>query len=300
MRQISAGQKSGRMSGGDLFLIGAVLAWGINFPIAKYALDFMDPVIFSATRYFAASILLFGILLVKNTAIGISVREAGMLVIIGLLSVTLFQGGWAYGLSLTSASKASVLITTSPIFGALIAALMGNRPSTKAWVGILVSFLGVAVVINNSLTEITFDGGSIVGDLLIVGASMMWALYTYVSGPLVARRGPLLVTAWATLFGSITLNLIGIPSLIEQNWTVIPTLAWLSWASTAIFGAALAFVWYCAGIARLGVTKGMVYSFLIPVVAILSSVILLDEVITPIQVFGAAIVLIGVKLTRSD
>ncbi|MBO0334110.1 DMT family transporter [Sneathiella sp. CAU 1612] len=300
MSNDSVDSKSSGIKSGDLFLIGAVLAWGINFPIAKYALDFMDPITFSATRYLAASLLLFGILLFKNAAIRISVKEAGMLVIIGLLSVALFQGGWAYGLSLTSASKASVLITTSPIFGALIAATMGNRPSTKAWIGILLSFLGVAVVINNSLTEITFSAGTIVGDMLIVGASMMWALYTYVSGPLVAKRGPLLVTAWATLFGSIILNLIGSPNLIEQNWAGISTLGWLSWASTAIFGAALAFVWYCAGIARLGITKGMVYSFFIPVVAILSSVILLDEVITIIQIFGAAIVLLGVKLTRSD
>ncbi|WP_288903457.1 DMT family transporter [uncultured Sneathiella sp.] len=300
MSNDSVDSKSSGIKSGDLFLIGAVLAWGINFPIAKYALDFMDPITFSATRYLAASLLLFGILLFKNAAIQISFKEAGMLVIIGLLSVALFQGGWAYGLSLTSASKASVLITTSPIFGALIAATMGNRPSIKAWVGILLSFLGVAVVINNSLTEITFSAGTIVGDMLIVGASMMWALYTYVSGPLVAKRGPLLVTAWATLFGSIILNLIGTPNLIEQNWAGISTLGWLSWASTAIFGAALAFVWYCAGIARLGITKGMVYSFFIPVVAILSSVILLDEVITIIQIFGAAIVLLGVKLTRSD
>lgn len=300
MTSDSADSQSGGIKSGDLFLIGAVLAWGINFPIAKYALDFMDPITFSATRYLAASLLLFGILLVRNAAIGISIKEAGMLVVIGLLSVALFQGGWAYGLSLTSASKASVLITTSPIFGALIAATMGNRPSKKAWVGIFLSFLGVAVVINNSLTEITFSAGTIVGDMLIVGASMMWALYTYVSGPLVAKRGPLLVTAWATLFGSIILNLIGIPNLIEQNWAGISTLGWLSWASTAIFGAALAFVWYCAGIARLGITKGMVYSFFIPVVAILSSVVLLDEVITIIQIIGAGIVLLGVKLTRSD
>ncbi|MEX1034765.1 MAG: EamA family transporter [Sneathiella sp.] len=53
------------------------------------------------------------------------------------------------------------------------------------------------------------------------------------------------------------------------------------------------------GIARLGVTKGLVYSFFIPVIAILSSVILLDEVITLVQILGAVIVLLGVKLTRS-
>ncbi|MZR31373.1 DMT family transporter [Sneathiella litorea] len=292
--------ENGRIRSGDIFLVGAVLAWGINFPIAKYVLDFMDPVVFSATRYLTASMLLFGFLLLRNIAIAISLKEAAMLLLIGLLSVALFQGGWAFGLSLTSASKASVLITTSPIFGALISALMGNRPGKMACFGILLSFFGVAVVINNSLTEITFSAGSIIGDMLIVAAAMMWAIYTFVAGPLVARRGPLLVTAWANLFGSVVLMLFGIPSLFEQNWENISVLGWMSWAITAIFGAALAFVWYCAGIARLGVTKGMVYSFLIPVIAILSSVILLDEVITFVQVLGAVIVLIGVKLTRAD
>ena len=300
MSHVPADPKRKGIASGDLFLIGAVLAWGINFPIAKYALEFMDPVTFSATRYLVASLILFGILFIRNMAIAISFKEMGMLIIIGLLSVALFQGGWAYGLSLTSASKASVLITTSPIFGALISVAMGTRPGIKAWLGIFLSFLGVVVVINNSLTEITFTAGSIVGDMLIVGASMMWAIYTFASGPLVAQRGPLFVTAWATLFGSILLLVIGFPSMAAQDWASISILGWMSWASTAIFGAGLAFVWYCAGIARLGVTKGMVYSFFIPVIAILSSVILLDEVISSIQIFGAVIVLLGVKLTRSD
>tara|TARA_R110000772_G_scaffold78754_2_gene168852 strand:+ start:76 stop:609 length:534 start_codon:yes stop_codon:yes gene_type:complete len=176
---------------------------------------------------------------------------------------------------------------------------MGNPPSLRGWFGILLAFLGVAVVINNSFTEIRIGEGSVLGDLLIVAASFAWALYTIVSGRLVAERGPLLVTAWAMLFGAIMLTALGIPSLFEQDWGSIPGLGWLAWASTAIFGAALAFVWYCAGIARLGVTKGMVYSFFIPVIAILSSVILLDEVITMVQILGACIVLLGVKLTRS-
>ncbi len=300
MQNNSAQTKNGKIGSGDLYLIGAVFAWGINFPFAKYVLEYMDPFVFSATRYVVAPFLLFVLLWFRRAPIAITRQEAGMLVIIGLLSVTLFQGGWAYGLSLTSASKASVLITTSPIFGALISAATGNRPGVKAWLGILLAFLGVVVVINNSLTEITLGAGTFLGDLLIIGASFMWAVYTFVSGPLVAKRGPLLVTAWAMLFGSIILIIVGYFGLVAQDWGSIPVLGWMGWASTTIFGAALAFVWYCAGIARIGVTKGMVYSFCIPVVAILSSVILLNEVITPVQIFGAVIVLLGVKLTRSD
>lgn len=289
----------GPVSAGDFFLIGAVIAWGVNFPFAKYTLSFMDPVAFSVTRYVAAAVLLFALLKIRRDALFPAWKEVPVLVLTGLFGVTLFQGGWAYGLDLTSASKASVLITTSPIFGALISAVRGNRPGWKAWVGIFLAFFGVAIVINNSLTSITLGEGRIAGDLLIVGASFMWALYTFVSEPIVAKRGPIFVTAWAMLFGAIILGLGGFNILATEDWGSIPPVGWLCWAFTAICGAALAFVWYCAGIARLGITRGMVYSFFIPVVAILSAVIALDEVITPVQIFGAMVVLAGVKLTRS-
>ncbi len=286
-------------SSGDLFLIAAIIAWGVNFPFAKSALEFMNPIVFSSTRYGVASILLFCLLWQQKTSIIVNIKEIQQLFVVGLFGVALFQGGWAYGLNLTSASKASVLITTSPIFAALISALRGNRPSLVSWFGILLSFFGVAVVINNSLTEITLGKGSITGDLLIVVASIMWALYTFVSKSIVSRRGPILVSAWSMLFGSMMLGVVGIPAFGLQDWNIIPMAGWLSWAFTAVFGAGLAFVWYCAGIARIGITRGMVYGFLIPVVAIFTSVLFFGEVMTLVQLFGAAIVLFGVKMTRS-
>ncbi|MEH6545078.1 MAG: DMT family transporter [Sneathiella sp.] len=291
--------KKAILEGGDFFLIAAVLAWGVNFPIAKFTLSFMEPVVFSATRYLAASLLLFFILLVRKEDISIKKREIGLLIVIGFLGITLFQGGWAYGLNLTSASKASILITTSPIFGALLSAISGNRPSLLSWCGIFVAFLGVVIIINNSLTEIIIDYGSILGDLLIVAASFMWAIYTFISAPIVSRRGPVLVTAWAMLFGAAILSLAGYQGLTMQDWSSISPVGWLAWAATSVFGAALAFVWYCAGIARLGITRGMVYSFFIPVVAILTSILFFGEALSLVQICGAVVILFGVILTRS-
>ena len=284
---------------GDLFLIAAVTAWGVNFPFAKLALEYMHPIVFSSSRYAVASILLFGILWQQKSSIAVSYKEVRQLILIGLFGVTLFQGGWAFGLNLTSASKASILITTSPIFAALFSAFRGKRPSLLSWCGILLAFFGVVIVINNSLTEITMGIGSIVGDLLIVAASIMWALYTFVSKPIVARRGPIFVTAWSMLFGTVMLAITGLPAFTLQDWNSVPIDGWLSWAFTAVFGAALAFVWYCTGIVRIGITRGMVYGFFIPVVAILTSVLFFDEVMTYVQLFGAVIVLVGVKMTRT-
>jgi drug/metabolite transporter (DMT)-like permease len=127
----------------------------------------------------------------------------------------------------------------------------------------------------------------------------MWAFYTFVFEPVVSRRGAILVTAWSMLFGSAILAVIGIPSFIQQDWGSISIDGWLVWGFTAVIGAALAFVWYCAGIVRVGINKGIVYGFFIPVVAILTAMLFFGETMTLVQLFGAAIVLAGVKMARS-
>lgn len=285
---------------GDFLVLGAVSVWGVNFPISKFALSYMNPLAFSATRYLIAAMILFLILWFRNMPVAVTRREAAVYALIGFIGITVFQGGWAYGLNLTTASKTAVLLSTSPIFGAIISAAMGNRPGWKGWLGILLAFFGVALVINNSLTEVTIGAGSIVGDLMVILAALAWAVYTIVSRPLIMRRGPLLVTAWAMLFGAIILTVIGAPALAAQEWSGVPALGWGAWMMTAVFGAALAFVWFCAGVVRLGVTKSMIYSFLTPVIAILSAVVLLGESISLVQIGGTVVILGGVLLARAD
>ena len=297
----SAGKSvSGWPKAGDLFLLAAVLAWGVNFPIAKFVLGYMPPVVFSATRYFAAAGILFVLLLINGQSLKINLKEAGMLLLIGFLGIALFQGGWAFGLSLTTASKASILVATSPVFGALLVSFRGEKTSFLGWVGVLVSLAGVAVIINNNLTEITVGGGSFLGDVLVIGAAFVWAIYTIVSGPMVMKRGPLWVTAWAMLFGAIILTGADLEAVLNTNYTAIPTLGWIAWFATAILGGALAFVWYCSGISRLGVARGMAYSFLIPVVAIATSIVFFGETLSFVQMGGVVIVMAGIQLTRRN
>ncbi|WP_025897643.1 DMT family transporter [Sneathiella glossodoripedis] len=285
---------------GDLFLIASVFAWGVNFPIAKFVLEYMSPLVFSSTRYFTASAILFSLVYFSGQSLRISLKEAVQLFVIGLLGIALFQGGWAYGLNLTTASKASILVATSPVFATLLVLLRGERTSILGWAGILVSLGGVFIVINNSFTEVTVYGGSIIGDLFIIGASFVWAIYTIVSGPMVVRRGPIFVTAWAMLFGAIILFCADMPAMIYTEYQNIPLEGWIAWSVTALLGAALAFVWYCSGISRLGVARGMSYSFLIPIIAISTSVLFFDESFSLIQIIGVAVVLGGIHLTRKS
>ncbi|MCW9033618.1 MAG: DMT family transporter [Rhodospirillales bacterium] len=285
---------------GDAFMLAAVGAWGVNFPIAKTVLGEMQPEVFSATRYLAASFFIFLILIVRRERFSINLHEGIQLIGLGLLGITIFQGCWSFGLAMTQASKASVLIATTPIFGAIYAGFTGKWPSPKAWFGIGLSMVGVVLLVNNSFTQLNIGGGSLNGDLLILLGAIIWAIYTAASGPMIMKRGVLVVMAWGMLFGSLILMIFAYPGIMAQDWTAISPVAWASWSFSTIIGAAFAFVWYYQGFARLGITRAMVYTYLIPVVAVVTSVAFFGETLSFIQVGGAIIVLLGISLSRAN
>ena len=67
---------------------------------------------------------------------------------------------------------------------------------------------------------------------------------------------------------------------------------------TAIVAGALGYLFWYAGIARLGIARAVIYSYLIPVFALLSAVLFLGEHISTVQLAGAAVVICGLVLTR--
>jgi drug/metabolite transporter (DMT)-like permease len=284
---------------GDALIVAVTVIWGVNFPVAKQVLGVLDPVAFSAIRYLSGAFVLLAVLALRGNRLRISWAEFWPLAGLGFLGITIFQGLWAYGLDLTTAPKAAILVSIAPVFGALLAGFQGNWPSPRAWAGILVSFLAVSVVINGSITEFNLGGGTIWGDLLMMAGSAVWAVYTALAGKPVQKYGALKVMAWGMLSGALVLTLIALPILPDQPWAQMTGNLWLGTAFSAALAAALAFVWWYEGVALLGVTKAMVYSYLIPIFAIIVSVVAFDADFNMVQVIASLIVLAGVQLTRS-
>lgn len=262
-------------------------------------LGVLDPIVFSSLRYLSGGLLLILILVLRGHSLRLERRDILPLIGLGLLGITIFQGLWAYGLNYTTAPKAAVLVATAPIFGALLAGFMGRWPSLQAWLGIFLSFAGVAVVINGSVTEFNFGGGTLLGDFLMMGGAAVWAVYTALSAGPVQRLGALRVMAFGMLSGSIVLTLLALPVAAGQRWAEMTPELWAATGFSATLAAALAFVWWYEGVARLGITRAMVYSYLIPIVAIIVSVAAFGADFNMVQVAASLVVLAGVQLTRT-
>jgi drug/metabolite transporter (DMT)-like permease len=222
-------------------------------------------------------------------------RDWRLVLLLGLPGNTLFHTFMVSGIHHTSPGHAALLIALSPALAALLARLLHAEPLGRRRVaGIVLAFAGVAVIV----TRGSQGSPSLLGDLLCLGASLSWALYTVVGKPLLSRATPMAVTAWATLLGVIPMLPLGLPGLRQVRWGGLSSGEWLLLAYLSAGTIALAnLLWYVA-LARTDTARVVVFSFLVPVIATTIAVLANQETLTPSLVLGAVAVLSGVALTH--
>lgn len=284
---------------GDAYLLLTVIIWGNTFPTAKYVLGVLPPNVYASTRYLLAAITLMIVLVWRQGLVLPRRQDRLPLIGFGLLGITLMQLLWTNALSLTAASKGAILVAISPIWAMLITSLRGQQPGIRAWCGVVLSFCGVFLVINNSITAINLGGGSLLGDLLFLTVAFCWACYSVFAPPYLARLGALYVSAWSMLFGALALTPFMLIGLDDVAWPAVGAGHWGAFLFTAILAGALGYLLWYEGIARLGVARSVIYSYLIPVFALVSATVFLGEQVSLVQLLGAAVVIAGLILTRS-
>jgi len=189
-------------------------------------------------------------------------------------------------------------MTTTTAFSAILAWFTGRRLPPLGWLGIVIAFAGVVVVVNNSLTRFTVSFGSLDGTLIWLLAAFAWALYVERSAPYNQRLGALPVIAWTTLIGSLFLLPIALIFDSPGEFARLDNRLLGYWLYTAIFPVGVAFLGLTAGLERLGVSRVMVYMYLIPVAGVGLSAAFFGDPLTAARVLGGLIVLLGVILTR--
>jgi drug/metabolite transporter (DMT)-like permease len=288
---------STKLGVGDAVMLLTAFLFGSSFPFAKSVLPVMDPAFFSASRYGLAGLVLFGWLAMRRQKL--SARNADLrLLLFCAFTFALFQTIWAFSLSLTNASVGAIFVATSPLWGTILATIGGQRMRPIGWFGIVLAFCGVALVINNSLDAITVDFGSVATSLLWLFTAFIWAFFVAISPPLVKQLGATRMFAWVMVIAAVLMAPLGIWGGLQTDWQQMRPVLWLNYLYTAIFTAALALALWNVGLTRLGVTRTMIYMYMVPLFAIAIAVLFLGEHMTAARWIGAAAVLMGIAITR--
>ncbi len=283
---------------GDAWMIVTAMLMGSSYPFAKEVLAVMSPLLYSASRYLVASLFLFAVLALMRRPMALPQRDWVPMILLALLGVGLFQACWGLAMVRTTPSVGAIVMTTTTAFSAVLAWFAGRRLSGLGWAGIAIAFLGVVLVVNNSLTAVTLSLGGLDGALIWMLSAFAWALFVERCAPYNLRLGALRVMAWTTLIGSLALLPLALLFDSLGEFARLDGRLLGYWLYTAIFPVGVAFVGLTAGLERLGVSRVMVYMYLIPVAGVGLSAAAFGDPLTAARVLGGLIVLLGVILTR--
>jgi drug/metabolite transporter (DMT)-like permease len=215
--------------------------------------------------------------------------------LLGFTGVTLYHAFQNYGLSLTTASNASLIISTNPILITIFDHI-SNRESVNRnqVVGILVAFFGVILVIRP--LDWTLNPIGVFGDILTVGSAGSWALYSAYSKTMVARYGAEQVTWLSILFG--TVYLFPITVLLEFPQVPSSLLIWTLLFVMSFLCSGLAYLLWSKALEELSPTRAGVFLYFLPVVSISLATFVLAETVDSLFLIGASFIIVGVYMTQ--
>ncbi|MFP4307777.1 MAG: DMT family transporter [Desulfococcaceae bacterium] len=216
----------------------------------------------------------------------------------GVFSYNLF---FFSGLTHVTASRASLIIATNPVFIALAsAALFGDRLSRTRLTGILLSATGAMVVISKGRVDLLMaDGAGLgIGEAMIFGSVASWVAFSLIGKRVLAELSPLASITYAATAGTAALL---IPALMDGMLVHLADYRMADWFSIGylgIFGTTVGFIWYYQGIRSIGPSRAGLFINFVPVSAILLGILILHEPVTASLFVGAALVTTGAFLTN--
>lgn len=285
-------------------MIGSVVLFGLNYPVLKYLVDQIPHQSVNALRLTISCVVLGVIYLYyrdRRQSLLQPLRDGGGLIVaIGIVGYFLSPFCFLIGMSYSSASAASIILASSPVWTALFGRLLGVESiSLLGWVALVGSLAGsVVVTVGNGLNSAT--SSTLFGNIILFADSILWGGTIVLKRRLMDRVSVIDMTFWSLVIALPFLYLSAIPfygtiSLFVSTWTVLGSLLF-----TGVFSMGLAILWWNVAIRELGPTTTGLYGNGIPLIGVVSSLLFLGEPMTWLKGLGIILIVAGVLLIRRE
>lgn len=273
-----------------LLALLVVAIWGFNFVVIKLSVEALPPILAAALRFSAAAIP--AALFVKPpktkwwivVAYGISFGSA----LYALLNLSI-----AWGMP---AGLSSIVLQTQAFFTMLMAFLiLGERPSRFQILGAAIAFGGIMVIASERI-----EGAGLLPLSLTLLAAISWGLANVLTKK-AGRVGALSFTVWGALVAPLPLLAISLlvegparvaDALANFGWDDAGLIAFLAYPGTLLGGGIWAWL-----LARHPASAVAPFTLLVPITGLASTYLVLGEMVTPFEVAGAALVIVGLLVT---
>lgn len=283
-----------------LFTVGI---WGVTFVSTKVLLEDFSPLWILLLRFTIGFIALFAlrpkILKMKRR------RDELLFIAAGATGIAGYYLLENIALVFTTATAVGVIVAASPLFTAVLSALLGDRLAMhpRFFIGFALAMTGLVLVSFNSSTGGTpiLDGANLLGDLLALTAALIWAIYSL----LVRKISDL---GYETISATKRTFLWGLAFIVPSTLLFGGSLApihvifelqnLLNLVFLGIVASAMCFATWAIAVKRLGATTSTTYIYLVPAITAIASICILGEPLNVAIVTGAALTIAGLLISN--
>ena len=270
-------------------LISAI--WGSNFVAMKLVLVHLSPLVMGSLRSLIAGLCLLTICALRGISFPREPRIWREIALIALFMSTLSSAAFAMGIERVSAGLAGLLSNTMPLFTLILAGpLLGERPGLIAWVGLLIGFLGTAVI---AWPNVALEGQAL-GIFFVMFAPASWAF-----GSILLKRHdlssvhPLALVSMQLLMAATGIFVLS--GVIEGfgRFEPHPDL-WLPLLYAALPALAFAYVLWVEILNRGSAVQASATAYMVPIFGVGFGALWLGERLSVQELLGGVLVLCGV------
>lgn len=272
-----------------------LLSWAGAYVAISVAVQELSPAPFALARIGGGALALLLLLpFVRGAALTLPPRrDLPALAAMALLAFPVYHVAINSGQQTVSAGVASVLIATLPIFAAIIARFtLGERPSLRAWFGILVAFGGVTLLATGRNGGFQLESGA----LLVLVSALSGAGFMVLQRQLTKRYSGLQLTVWGMWLGALMLTPFAPRLFTEIQQASNDTL--LAVAYVAVLPTALAYLLWAYVLKMLPAARAASLLYIVPPIAFTLAWFFIGDVPSLMDIISSLIVLAGVALVQ--
>lgn len=276
----------------ELILLAAV--WGASFLFMRIATPEFGAVALIEVRVFVASIFLLPIWYLRDAKHQTKIvqRHWPHLLVVGILNSAVPFVLFAYSTLYITGGFSSILNATAPIWGALVAWVwLRSTLSFEATIGLGLGLVGVAVLVSKTIS-LSMTGVSL-GIFAALGASFLYGVASNYTSQKLHEVSPLSIATFSQIAATLVLLPAALWYFPQQP---ISAMAWGSVIAMGVFCTGFAYTMYFRLIAKIGPTKAITVTFLIPIFGTLWGALFIGEEVTTEMVAGTVVILFGTAL----
>ncbi|MFT3743296.1 MAG: EamA family transporter [Pyrinomonadaceae bacterium] len=291
-----------------VFLIAAFAAvyliWGSTYLAIKYAIETMPTFLMAGVRFLVAGGILYG---VARLSPGYEKPKAvhwRTSFIVGALLLGVGNGAVVVGEHYISSSMTALLIASNPFWMVTLGWLFMGRgkPNYKVSLGLLVGFIGVAMLILGRPDASSTGDSQWLGIVLIVIATIGWAFGSLYGATAPTAKSNILAAGMQMLAGGLILTVV---SAIAGEWQrfdyhAISNVSWIAFLYLIFVGALVAYTAYSWLMQNASPSAVSTYAYVNPVVAVFLGWAIAGETLSAQMLLGAAVIVVSVMLVTAN